>query len=185
MVPLTGLVLTGPPGRAVGVVVRSQVAAQVALFPQGDTVLALHDAAIARFLGGQSIAPELALPESLRRLLQSLEALAYLPLARELWSADAASLLGRVQVPVLVIIGKKDIQVDWEVDGARLAQAAEGHMNVSLYFPDNANHVLKHEPKARTQLAAGEVAQGYNAVDARLDPETLDAIVVWLSAHSA
>lgn len=47
--PLTGLILTGPPGRAVGVVTRSQLAAQAAGIPNGEALLALYDAAIARF----------------------------------------------------------------------------------------------------------------------------------------
>jgi len=51
--PLTGLILTGPPGRAVGVVTRSQLAAQAAGIPNGEALLALYDAAIARFLAGE------------------------------------------------------------------------------------------------------------------------------------
>ena len=51
---------------------------------------------------------------------------------------------------------------------------------MTLFFPDNANHVLKHEPKLRSQW----VVQGYNADNARLDAETTDAIVAWLSARA-
>lgn len=43
-----------------------------------------------------------------------------LPFARELWTADTAPLLGQVDVPVLVVIGKKDLQVDWQADGEPL-----------------------------------------------------------------
>lgn len=38
-----GLVLTAPPGRPVGTVARSQLAAQVASVPNGDALLALYD----------------------------------------------------------------------------------------------------------------------------------------------
>ena len=97
--------------------------------------------------------PDPALPEGVQMLLQSLETPANLPFARELWMADAASLLGQVDVPTLVIIGKKDIQVDWQADGEPLQRAATGHANVTFLFPENANHVLKYEPRPRSELA--------------------------------
>lgn len=185
MVPLAGIILTGPPGRAVGVVARSQLAVEANTLPNKDAFMVLYDSAIARFLDGQPVAPDPALPESIQLLLKSLESPANLPFARELWSVDAAILLEKVDGPVLVIIGKKDMQIDWENDGERLTHAASGHVDVVLLFPDNANHVLKYEPKARTQLTVGEVSQGYNAVDAILDPETIGAILVWLLARIA
>jgi hypothetical protein len=39
---------------------------------------------------------------------------------RELWIVDAVPLLRQVDIPVLVIIGKKDLQVDWQDDGEPL-----------------------------------------------------------------
>src|ERR1700737_2566580 len=62
-IPFAGLVLTGPPGRAVGAVARSQLAAQAARIPNGDALLALYDAAITRFLAEEPTAPDPALPE--------------------------------------------------------------------------------------------------------------------------
>ena len=152
-IPFAGLVLIAPPGRPVGVVARSQLAAQAAGIPNGDTLLALYDEAIARFLAGEPMAPDPALPQGVQMLLQSLETPANLPFARELWAADAAPLLGQVDVPALVIIGKKDIQVDWQADGEPLQRAATGHANVTFLFPENANHVLKYEPRPRSELA--------------------------------
>jgi pimeloyl-ACP methyl ester carboxylesterase len=184
-VPLAGLILAGPPARPVGAVARWQLAAQAATRPDGDALLALFDEAVTRFLHGEPAAPDSALPEGLRNLLAALEAPANLPFARELWTADAASRLRRVQVPVLVIIGKKDIQVDWQLDGELLAQATQRHPDATLLFPDNANHVLKHECRPRAQLVPGEVLSRYNAEDTRLDPETIGAIVTWLAARAA
>src|SRR5947209_5370507 len=54
-IPLAGLVLISPPGRVVGMVARSQLAAQAASVPNGEALLSLYDAAIARFLAGESI----------------------------------------------------------------------------------------------------------------------------------
>ena len=179
-----GLVLTAPPGRPVGTVAHSQIAAQVASVSNGDAELSLYDAAIARFLSGEPIAPDPSLPEGVQMLLKSLETPANLPFARELWTADAAPLLRQVDVPVLVIIGKKDLQVDWQADGEPLQHAAAGHEEVSFFFPENANHVLKQELRSRSELVPAEVAQSYNGPDTRLDPQAQARILEWLAAHT-
>jgi pimeloyl-ACP methyl ester carboxylesterase len=183
-VPLAGLILAAPPARPVGAVARWQLKTQAAARPDGDSLLTLFDEAVARFLRGEPAAPDPALPEEFRRLLAVLEAPANLPFTRELWTADAASRLRRIKAPVLVVIGKKDIQVDWQVDGALLAQALQGHPDATLRFPDDANHVLKHEGRPRSELVPGEVVSRYNAEDAFLDPETINTIVQWLAAHA-
>ncbi len=183
-IPLAGLVLIGPPGRSVGVVARSQLAAQAAAIPNGDALLALYDAAIVRFLAGEPMNPDPSLPEGVQMLLQSLETPANLPFSRELWLADAATLLKQVNVPVLVIIGKKDIQVDWQADGEPLQRAAAGHAGVTFLFPETANHILKYEPKPRSELNAAEVLPSYNGPDSRLDPEAMNSILEWLAAHA-
>jgi len=183
-IPFAGLVLTGPPGRAVGMVARSQLAAQAARVPNGDALLALYDAAIARFLAGEPIVPDPALPEGVQMLLQSLETPANLPFARELWMTDAAPLLRQVDVPALVIIGKKDLQIDWQADGEPLQRAAAGHEEVTFLFPENANHVLKEELRPRSALVPAEITESYNGPDTRLDQEALMSILEWLAAHA-
>jgi len=183
-IPFAGLVLIAPPGRPVGAVARSQLAEQAAAIPNGDALLALYDAAIVRFQAGEPAAPDPALPAGVQMLLQSLESPANLPLARELWLADAAPLLSQVDAPTLVIIGKKDIQVDWQTDGDPLQRAAAGRANVTFLFPENANHVLKQELRPRSELTAADVMPGYNAPDARLDPPALASILAWLGAHA-
>jgi pimeloyl-ACP methyl ester carboxylesterase len=182
-IPFAGLVLTAPPGREVGTVGRSQLAAQAAAVPNGDQLMSLYDAAIARFLAGEPIAPDPSLPEGVQLLLRSVSSPANLPFARELWTTDASELLGQVDVPVLVIIGKRDIQVDWQADGEPLRRAAAGRDDVTFLFPEHANHILKYEPKPRSELAPADVAAGYNAPDARLDPEVQADILAWLAAH--
>lgn len=182
-IPFAGLVLIGPPGRAVGVVAHSQLAAQAAAIPNGEALMALYDAAITRFLAGEPMAPDPALPEGVQMLLKSLESPANLPFARELWMADAAPLLRQMDIPVLVIIGKKDIQVDWQADGEPLQRAAEGNKEVTFLFPENANHVLKEERRPRSELVAAGVTD-YNGPDTHLDPQALTSILEWLTAHA-
>jgi pimeloyl-ACP methyl ester carboxylesterase len=182
--PFAGLVLTGPPGQPVGTVAHAQLAAQAARVPNGDALLALYDAAIARFLAGEPIVPDPALPEGVQMLLKSLETPANLPFARELWMADATPLLRQVNVPVLVIIGKKDLQIDWQADGEKLVQAAAGRKKVTFLFPENANHVLKQELRPRSELVPAEITESYNGPDTRLDPQALASIQEWLAAHA-
>ena len=166
-----------------GAVSRSQLAAQAKSVPNGEQLLGLYDAAISRFLAGEPAAPDPALPEGVGTLIAALESPANLPFARELWTADAAAPLREVRVPVLIIIGKKDLQVDWQADAEPLQRAAAGRADVSFLFPEDANHVLKHEPRPREELVQGEVMQRYNADDASLDAETVAAIVAWLTAR--
>jgi uncharacterized protein len=183
-IPFAGLVLTGPPGRTVGAVTRAQLAAQAESVPDGEQLLGLYDAAIRRFLAGEPAVPDPALPEGVRYLISALETPANLPFARELWIADAAAPLREVRVPVLIVIGKKDLQVDWQADAEPLRRAADGLSDVTFLFPDDANHVLKHESRPREELAQSEATNTYNADDASLDPETVAAIIAWLSARA-
>ncbi|MEC3958367.1 alpha/beta fold hydrolase [Nocardia sp. CDC153] len=181
--PFAGLILAAPPGRMVGDVARAQLAAQAAALPNGDELMGLFDASIARFEAGEPIVPDPALPEGVRNLLLALENPANLPFARELWTADAAQPLSRVRVPVLVVIGKKDVQVDWQADGQALERAAGAHENVSFLFPENANHVLKYEPRPRVELEQAGGVTNYNSADTHLDSETVSALVAWLRAR--
>ena len=183
-IPFAGLVLTAPPGRTVGAVGRSQVAAQAAGSPNGEAVMAAYDAAIAHFIAAEPFTPDPSLPPAAQMLLQALASPANLPFARELWIADAAALLEQIQVPVLIVIGKKDIQVDWQADGEPLQRAAAGKNDVTFIFPENANHVQKYEPKSRAELVPTEVGAGYNAPDAHLDEEAQASILRWLADHA-
>jgi alpha-beta hydrolase superfamily lysophospholipase len=183
-IPFAGLVLIGPPGRPVGMVAHSQLAAEAAHVPNGEALLALYDAAIVRFVAGEPITPDPSLPEGVQMLLKSLETPANLPLARELWMANAAPLLRQVNIPVLVIIGKKDLQVDWQTDGEPLQHAAAGHEEVTFLFPENANHILKQELRPREDLVPSEMEKGYNSPGTRLDPQALASILEWLAAHT-
>ena len=116
-------------------------------------------------------------------LLRALETPANLPFARELWVADAAPLLAQVDVPTLVVIGKKDLQVDWQADGEPLQRAAAGNEDVTFLFPEDANHVLKYEPRPRAELAPAEIANSYNGPETHLDPLAMAEILAWLAAR--
>jgi uncharacterized protein len=84
----------------------------------------------------------------------------------------------------MIVIGKKDIQVDWKIDGELLEKAAAQNPAASFVYPQNANHVLKHEELHREELTAQHVTLHYNASDAQLDMEATNAIVNWLKKQT-
>jgi pimeloyl-ACP methyl ester carboxylesterase len=177
---LKGLVLTGVPGRSIGQVARSQILEQLSPVLDGDTMMKHYDEAISSFAEGRAIVPDPSLPEGLRNLLLGLTNPANMPFTRELWSYSPADAIARLAEPILVIIGKKDVQVDWQVDGKALEAAAAGKGNATFVYPENADHVLKHEEESRDKLSA-EAGLRYNANGRLLDRETVTTIVNWLN----
>jgi pimeloyl-ACP methyl ester carboxylesterase len=177
-----GMILTGAPGRSIGELSRAQIAAQFSGLPNGQEIMDMYDKAIASFIATSTMEPDPSLPEGIRNVLLSLTSPANLPFARELWTADIAPLLPQIDVPVLVIIGKKDIQVDWEADGGKLQAAAAGKENITFSFPEDANHILKHETRPKNEITADKL--NYNEAGTVLDAPTLEIIENWLDDHA-
>jgi alpha-beta hydrolase superfamily lysophospholipase len=179
-----GLVLTGAPGRPIGLVARDQLLAQVGPLANGDEIMKRYDACIAAFVAGKPIAPDASLPEVMKSLLASLTVPVNLPFARELWLKNPAHLASQVSEPMLVVIGKKDIQIDWRADGGPLQTATATNGNATFVFPDNTDHVLKREPRPQDELVAAEVSARYNAEGRVLDSDALSVITNWLVERS-
>ena len=177
-----GLILAGPPGQSMGDLARTQIAAQLAGMPDADGILEMYDAAISDFIETGTMEPDEALPDSIKLFLSSLTNPMNMPFTQELWTADIVPELKNIHVPVLVIIGKKDIQIDWQLDGANIQAATQGQENFSFAFPENANHVLKYEARVREEI--NPASPNYNSEDAVLDAETLEIIINWLDANS-
>jgi pimeloyl-ACP methyl ester carboxylesterase len=175
-----GLVLTGAPGRAIGRVARSQIFNQIKSLHNAEVLMKPYDDAIAEFLSRRPIVMDPSLPDGIRQLLRSLENPNNLPFTRELWNYSLPEYIASVDDPMLVVIGKKDIQIDWKIDGGALEAATAKKNAVSYAYPENANHVLKHEEMPLEKLTPEYVASHYNAPDAELDEETAGAIFSWL-----
>ncbi len=175
------LVLTGAPGRAVGDVARNQIFNQVKSLPNAEIMMKLYDDAIGEFLVNKPIVMDPSLPEGIKQLLHSLESPYGLPFARELWTYSLSEHIAKVNEPMLVMIGKKDIQVDWKIDGKALENATVQKTTISYAYPENANHLLKHEGMSIEKLTAQYVGLHYNAAEAELDKEAVDTISNWLS----
>jgi len=179
--PFAGLILTGAPGRPLTEVLHQQMAENVlSAEPNVDELLTLWDEAIAAFVAGETAELDPALPDSAQQVFAGLVAPANQPFSAELLAAQPATLLAEITAPTLVIIGQKDIQIDWQADGAVL-EAAAGD-NVTFSYPANANHVLKLEETPVEELTAAN-GGNYNAADRVLDPETVDVILDWLAGQ--
>ncbi|NDU78610.1 hypothetical protein GWI34_39390 [Actinomadura sp. DSM 109109] len=113
-------------------------------------------------------------------MLASFEAPANLPLARELWVESAVDSLPEVRIPVLVMIGGKDIQIEMQADGEPLQAAAAGMPKTSFAFPPLANHVFKEELRSLEEISAAP-GTGYNEPGTRLDPESVQTILAWIA----
>jgi pimeloyl-ACP methyl ester carboxylesterase len=178
-----GLILSAMPGRSMSAVLRSQLEAQLASLPHAEEIMAGYDKLMADCLAGKPFVADPAVPDSINNLVQGFFAPINSPFTREFISFDPAPLLEKVTVPALVIIGRKDIQVDPLLDGIPLESAAYGLDNISFVYPDNANHVLKYEPRPRLELTGADAAITYNAPDRILDPESFQIIENWLKRN--
>lgn len=180
----SGLILTGAPGRAIGAVAHSQLAAQAQSLPDPGAAMAKYDEAVEKFLRDEPIPDDDQLPEGLKLMLNALSNPVNLPFSRELWTYSLPDHVKKIVEPVLVIIGKKDIQISWTDDGKMLEQALEGKENGAFAYPENANHVLKHEELPIGGISADYASAHYNSQDAELDEEALEIILEWLRDHS-
>lgn len=130
---LCGLVLLAAPGRRLSDVLRQQLRDNPANAPVLDQALA----AIDRLETGESVDVSGLHP-------------ALLPLFRapvqtfliDLFKRDPAKLIATVQIPALIVQGKRDLQVS-VADAERLAKA---NPSARLLLLDAANHVLKDVP---------------------------------------
>jgi hypothetical protein len=181
--PFAGMVLTSAFARATGELARSQIAAQLGAVPGGDVMLSAYDSAMKEFMAGRPVPVDENLPESLRQVIQAITQPINQPFARELWVFNPIEKLTEVTVPVLIVIGKKDTQVDWLTDGALFEAVAAKHANIRVVYAENSNHVLKLEPKPRSELTPAEVMASYSSDEVMLDPEPVDTIISWLKTY--
>jgi dienelactone hydrolase len=178
-VPFVGIVLAAPPGRPIETVLLTQLALQSTQIPGMAELMPKVEEAAARYSAGEPMNPDPGLPDSVRMVLASFEAPANLPLARELWVESTCDSLPKVQIPMLVLIGERDLQIDVHADGDPLREAAAGMTNVTFAFPPHANHVFKEETRDLAEVIASP-GNGYNMPNTHLDPESVKTILTWL-----
>ncbi len=145
-------------------------------------------AALADFFAGKPVDPTKAsaLPP-LQQLVAQMVSPQTAGLMRGLLGYDNAAEAPKVTVPVLIVNGAKDMQVDPELDAKPLHAAfIAAHRDATLHISPEADHVLKHEPKTLAEIRADQKAaqDAYNAEGRVLDADVLQAVVAWLAAHT-
>jgi uncharacterized protein len=151
-----------------------------------DADVASLRAALNDFLAGKPVDPAKAsaLPP-VQQLVAGIVAPETAGLTRGLLGFDNAKEAPKVvAVPVLIVGGGKDIQVDAELDTKPLHAAfVAAKRDATLRLAPDADHVLKHEPKTVVQIRADlQAAQdAYNADGRVLDAELTASILTWLA----
>ena len=145
--------------------------------------------AFADFAAGKTVDPRTVGPfPAIQRLVASLVNPASVGLVRPLLAFAPSKAIATLKVPVLVLGGAKDIQVDPTIDGVLLRDAAKNAgVTVTYVAAPDADHVLKHEAKSLKVLVAdrGATGRGYNKAGRVLDPASVKAMVTWLVAQTA
>jgi pimeloyl-ACP methyl ester carboxylesterase len=161
-----GLILAAAPGRRLATVLREQLRANPANAPVLDQALA----AIDRLERGERVDTA-----GLHPALAPLFAPPLQGFLISLFSQDPAALLARFKGPVLVMQGRRDLQVA-AADAERLAAARP---RVKLAMLDEVNHVLKRVPSGDR---AANMAS-YADPNLPIAPEVVEAVAGFIAAH--
>jgi pimeloyl-ACP methyl ester carboxylesterase len=189
---IRGLILISAPGRSLASVLEVQLErnflAGLKLTPeQIETEMVPIRTALRSFVAGQDVDPKSA--SSRPEVVQVLSALMSPMVARigrALASFEPAQAAAGIAVPVLVLQGGKDVQVD-PAENAEVLVAARRSAGkpVDYHLSPMANHVLKTEPQSLEELRANpqQLMRGYNAPDRTLDDDILEALARWIRDH--
>ncbi len=143
---------------------------------------------LAEFVAGKEVDPKSLSPlPQMQGLFNAMMAKPVAALGRALVSFEPAVEAAKLTVPVLVLQGGKDIQVDPVLDAGPLVAALTGAgRDVTYHLSPDANHVFKHEPLSVAELRADLVAvqNGYGAEGRVLDPDAVTTVVNWIRARA-
>lgn len=187
-VTLAGVVLLATPGRPFGEVVLGQLEGQFRRAGVSGRALDEHlrpiRAAIDDVGAGRRVDVEaVSSVPAIRQLVAAIASPKALPFARELIAFDPLAAFARLEQPVLIVQGGRDVQVSPTLDAEPLADAARrAGRRVTLRQIEHADHILKHEETPLSALGPMTVAQRYEAPDRVLDADVVDAIVQWVRA---
>lgn len=188
-VAVSGVALLATPGRPFGAVLLGQLEGQFrAAGLSGaalDGQLRPIRAALDELVAGRPVDPARAssIP-AVQALVGALVDPRAAPFARELVAFDPAAAIARLERPVLILQGGRDLQVSPTLDAELLAEAARraGRARVTLRLVVTADHVLKHEERPLEVLGPASAGLRYNAEDRVLDPEVVQALVDWIAS---
>jgi len=187
-----GVILLAAPGRPMTELLVSQIESgfrdQAKLGPEEvEARMKPIRQGLADFVAGKEVDPQ-AISDSpqIRMIFTSLTAKPVAAIGRALVSFDPEAEAAKIEVPVLVLQGGKDIQVDLS-DAQRLVAALRGaKRDVTYHVSPDASHVLKHEPKPIPDLLADRAAvqATYSAAGIPIDADVVAAVTAWIRAKS-
>jgi pimeloyl-ACP methyl ester carboxylesterase len=191
---IAGVVLLSAAGRTMRDVLLGQLDAQFQTAARAGAVtpevakqqMDAIKQALDDFIEGRPVDPTTASPiPQVQALIAAIVATTTAKLSRDLLSYDPADGAAKLNVPVFVFNGLKDVQVDPQLDAARLqAKLEAAHREVTMFLAPDANHILEHETRSLVELRANLAAVNYNAADRKLDDTALSALGNWLAQHS-
>ncbi len=192
---LAGLILLSTPGRRMADVMAGQLETQLTdaasrRLMKADVVereVASIRQAFADFTAGKDVDPAQAssIP-AIRQVLAPIMSPLAAPVGRPWVSFDPAAAAAAIDLPVLVLNGDKDIQVDPTLDARALEKARrDAGKPVELVLVENANHEYKQEPRSLEEIHASlsAINTTYNADGLELAPGLVSAIAAFVAAH--
>ncbi len=182
---LAGLLLLATSARTMQSLLLAQIETQLrtAAPDRADAEIASLRVALDAFVAGEPVdATKASTIRRLQMLVTSLANPATASLLRGMFAWDPLAAVAQITVPILVVSGRRDIQVDPELDATRLAAANPA---AELHIAPDADHVLKRESRLIAELRVDPllVQTQMNAEGRVLDTGAVEIIATWLSAH--
>ena len=143
--------------------------------------------ALRSFVAGQDVDPKSASSRpQIVQILSALMAPMVARIGRALASFEPAQAAAEISVPVLVLQGGKDVQVDPAENAERLVAARRSAGKpVDYHQSPMADHVLKTESRSLEEVRANLqlLLTTYNSPERALDGDVLEALARWIRDH--
>lgn len=180
-VPLAGVILLSAAGRSLRDVVLWQIGNQIAVSGLNPAAQKAEMDALTKALdligAGETVNPQdVGQLQGVQQFIMALQNPQSVDFARGLLTFDPLAAFAAFDLPVLVLSGDRDIQIDPKLDAKPLAEASKAAGRPTTFvIAEGADHVLKHEPRPMSELDPS-VGFAYNADGRELSGAVADAI---------
>jgi hypothetical protein len=188
-IKLAGVGLLAAPGRRLDQLIEAQF---ISAHAAAGITPAKQDVELLATLMGSLRSNSDAPPEQAleNRLLSGLARALFDPTERfflaDLIEFDPLEAVARSKIPLLLMAGGKDIQMDDETDLGPLIEAAQAGTSplVRVNRLPTSDHMLKHERRPRSLIQKAGRAPAYNEPTRSLDSAVVPALVDWIRRES-